>query len=424
MKNITFVPSSVKRTKPDKALVTFKIASEDFSNIEKGLYKQYKRQIKVPGFRAGKIPDSMLKKYIDEESLFEEAVQTVWKNSAESTIEQNNLHAIALQSIKNKKTKTGVDIFVEIEVLPEINVDFVDKLNYKFSKPDEVTDAAVDSELSKIVSAESQFLPAEKIQEGDYVRMEGVFSSGEVEEKVERAFEINAKTLPSKSFMDKLIGKNQNDELSFKSKFSKAYSNPDLGGKMVNAKIKITSVKRETIPVISDLCAKYGIKDEDEFKTRIKSNLMIQNEDKAFAEANEKLPQILMKKVKDFSVPQVLIDEEKQLEWNNYVKNNTDENKKTEIEDWWKESEKGILENIKLGIVVDAIGDKKGIQVLNHEIEYFFRDIASQVRRPVKKIIQESKRNGNLPIIARNIRRAKVRNSIIKEFWDRQESKK
>ena len=104
MKNITFVPSSVKRTKPDKALVTFKIASEDFSNIEKGLYKQYKRQIKVPGFRAGKIPDSMLKKYIDEESLFEEAVQTVWKNSAESTIEQNNLHAIALQSIKNKKT--------------------------------------------------------------------------------------------------------------------------------------------------------------------------------------------------------------------------------------------------------------------------------------------------------------------------------
>ena len=151
---------------------------------------------------------------------------------------------------------------------------------------------------------------------------------------------------------------------------------------------------------------------------------MIQNEDKAFAEANEKLPQILMKKVKDFSVPQVLIDEEKELEWNNYVKNNTDENKKTEIEDWWKESEKGILENIKLGIVVDAIGDKKGIQVLNHEIEYFFRDIASQVRRPVKKIIQESKRNGNLPIIARNIRRAKVRNSIIKEFWDRQESKK
>ena len=100
------------------------------------------------------------------------------------------------------------------------------------------------------------------------------------------------------------------------------------------------------------------------------------------------------------------------------------ENKKTEIEDWWKENEKGILENIKLGIVLDAIGDKKGIQVLNHEIEYFFRDIASQVRRPVKKIIQESKRNGNLPIIARNIRRAKVRNSIIKEFWDRQENKK
>ena len=48
MKNITFVPSSVKRTKPDKALVTFKIASEDFSNIEKGLYKQYKRQINTP----------------------------------------------------------------------------------------------------------------------------------------------------------------------------------------------------------------------------------------------------------------------------------------------------------------------------------------------------------------------------------------
>ncbi len=106
MKNIVLVPNSVKRMKPNKALITFNVSNDEFSQIEKNLYKKYKKQIKIPGFRSGKIPDHMLKKYIDEESLFEEAVQAVWKNSAESAIEKNNLHAISLESIKNKKTKT------------------------------------------------------------------------------------------------------------------------------------------------------------------------------------------------------------------------------------------------------------------------------------------------------------------------------
>ena len=423
MKNIVLTPSSVKRTKPNKALITFNVSSDEFSQIEKNLYKKYKKQIKVPGFRVGKIPDHMLKQYIDEESLFEEAVQSVWKNSAESAIEKNNLHAISLDSIKNKKTTKGVNIFVELEVLPEINVDFVDKVDYKFSKPLPVEDSSVDSELSKVVSAEAQFLPAKSIQKGDYVRFEGSFKVGDSEEKIERAFEIDEKMLPSKSFLKKVLESKQDDELSFKNKFAKTYPNPDLAGKMVNVDMKVVSIKRESVLGIPELCEKYGIKDEDEFKARIKSNLMIQNEDKAFAEANEKLPGILLKKVKSFAVPEVMVDEEKHLEWENYSNNNNDENKKTEIEDWWKENEKSILENIRLGIIIDAIGDKKDIQVLNHEIEYFFRDIAAQVRRPVKKIIQESKRKGNLPIIARNIRRAKVRSSIIKDFWARKESK-
>lgn len=423
MKNIVLAPNSVKRMKPNKALITFNVSNDEFSQIEKNLYKKYKKQIKIPGFRSGKIPDHMLKKYIDEESLFEEAVQAIWKNSAESAIEENNLHAISLESIKNKKTKKGVDIFVELQVLPEINVDFVDKFNYKFSKPLPVKDSAVDSELNKIVSAEAQFLPVEDIKKGDYVRLEGVFSSGDFEEKIERAFELDEKTLPSKTFIKKVLEAKPNGDLSFKNKFSKTYSNPDLAGKMVSVNVKITSVKRETIPGIPELCNKYGMKDEGEFKERVKSNLGIQNEDKAFAEANEKLPAILLKKVKDFSIPEVMVDEEKQLEWNNYCTNNNEENKKTEIEDWWKDSEKTILQNIKLGIIIDAIADQKNIQVHNHELEYFFRDIASQVRRPVKKIIQESQRKGNLPIIARNIRRAKVRSSIIKDFWTRKEGK-
>ena len=423
MKNIVLTPNSVKRTKPNKALITFNVSKDEFSQIEKNLYKRYKKQIKIPGFRSGKIPDHMLKKYIDEESLFEEAVQVVWKNSAEAAIEENNLHAISLESIKNKKTKKGVDVFVELQVLPEINVDFVDKIDYKFPKPLSVKDSSVDSELNKIISAEAQFLPVEDVKKGDYVRYEGTFISGDTEEKIERAFEIDEKTLPSKTFIKKVLDEKLNDELVFKNKFSKTYPNPDLAGKMVSVNVKIISIKRETIPGIPELCEKYGIKDEEEFKTRIKSNLGIQNEDNAFAEANEKLPGILLKKVKDFPIPQVMIDEEKQLEWNNYSNNSNEENKKTEIKDWWKESEKKILQNIKLGIIVDAIADKKNIEVLNHELEYFFRDIASQVKRPVKKIIQESKRKGNLPIIARNIRRAKVRSSIIKDFWTRKEGK-
>ena len=291
----------------------FELASEELEEFYDKAVLNLGREIKMEGFRPGRVPKEIVEQKLGKEVILAEAAELAVRESFVKALIEKSIETISQPEIQVKKLVRGnpFEFEVKVFVVPEVKLPDYQKIARETKKnetavlKEEVSDA-----LSWVQKSRAKFsLKNEPAQKKDFVEIE--YSSPQIEngKKVQDAFVLgDGRFMPD--FEKELEGMKDNEEKSFSIVFSKEHHQKNLAGQKVDFTVKVKSVQKMELPELSDDFAKslgnFQNKEalEDNIKEGIKAEKDAQESqrvrqeilDKISQEAKIEIPEILIKK--------------------------------------------------------------------------------------------------------------------------------
>ena len=332
------------------------------------------KNIKLPGFRPGKAPKSMLKQKYNA-SLMSDVLEEMVNAASENVISEKKLRPAVLPGIKVTSFGEGKDIEFEmnVEVLPEIKLNDVSALSLE-KQMAEVPAEEVEKALGYLAKSrrETQKVEADRASvKGDTVVIDFIGSVDGVEFKGGKGnnypLELGSGAfIPG--FEDQLIGKKAGEKVDVKVKFPENYHAKDLAGKDSVFAVEIKEL-RETkdVKIDDDFAKSLGEKSLDDLKEKISARIKNDYEAASRMKLKRQLLDALDKEY-NFEVPQSLVDAEYKGIMAQYEQakkyNQLDESEKSKSEDELFSEYKDIaVRRVKLGLVLSEIGNEAKVNI-------------------------------------------------------------
>lgn len=383
--------------------------------VQKGFKTAVSRianQVKIPGFRKGKASRTILEMHFGKAAVEAEAKDIVINDALNQALRDEKIIPVTQPEVKEDKfsEKEGAAFTATFVKRPEVELGEYKGLEADEEKP-EISDDQVMAEIQRAAEQSARLEMAEEgavLKKGDYavIDFKG-FIDGEAFEGGE------GKTYPleigSQSFIpgfeDQLEGHKAGDDVDVKVTFPESYFVDALKGKEAVFKVHINDVKRKQLPALDDAFAKSISQFEtmDELKASLKQQMQlhaIQQAEEAYhqklvnqAVANAKvdIPHEMVEQKIDEIVEEIKLNLEAQNQkLEDYLKriNQT-------MEQLRKNYEKTAEEQVRQGLVLEAIADKEDLQVTNQDLSMEVYSMAQQFNadpKDVMKIIQDENR--------------------------------
>lgn len=374
-----------------KRAYTLKITAKDIDAKVDAEVKRVAPQIKMPGFRPGKVPANLVRK-MHGEAIAADALNNSIQEGVQTLIAQHKLRPAMSPSIRlegDYATGQDAEISVELEVLPDVPVPSTDGIKLeRLVVP--VDDSQVDEQLRNLAGQQKSWADApakHKAATGDQVTMDfvgktvddGVAFEGGTGEGM--AIEIGSGNLIP-GFEEQLVGVKTGDEKQIKVTFPADYGAPNLAGKDATFDLKITAVKTAGEAKIDDDFAKtLGLQSLEQLTGLLKGQLEQQNAGLTRTHMKRKLLDHLAAG-HDFPVPPSMVDAEFEQIWQQLQHEAEHEEDpaaaRAEL-DAERADYVAIAERrVRLGLLLSEIGTANGVEVTNQEMNQLIAHAAQQ----------------------------------------------
>ncbi len=377
----------VIRTKPSdtEAVLTITASEADLSPVKQKILKKLATNMKLAGFRAGKVPLHLVEKNLDQQSFQNEFLEEAMSRLYSAALDQENLRPVANPEVVLKKFVpfTTIEFTATVPVIGTIKI--ADYTKIKLS-PSKIT---IDTKQVNDVIASLQQRMAERknvdrpAKNGDEVTIDfkGVDAAGQAVNGAEGA--DYPLTLGSNTFIpgfeDHLIGLKAGESKLFDIPFPKDYGVKALQGKKVKFEVMAKSVQELVEPKADDVfAAKAGpFKTLAELKEDIKKQLTVERQQEANRNYEEELLQKIAAK-STAGVPKSLVDEQieriEREEMQNLVYRGQTWEEHLAAEglnaEQHKEQKRPAAEDrVKIGIILSEIAETEKITVSPEEFE-------------------------------------------------------
>ena len=365
--------------------------------------KHYMQKAKVPGFRPGKAPMSVVRtRYRDE--ILSEMVQHLLPRYFSDAVKEKSLDIVDAPEYDAIDYDNGKPLKFKalFEVYPELNV-----TNYQGIPATEVSveiaDTDVEATLKKLQEDMSELTPVDEdraIQAGDYA---DISFSGAAAGETEAMFTDKAtvevggeSTL--KEFTENLTGAKANEEKQFGVTYRDDYPEKRLAGKTVNYNVKIEGLKTKKVPELNDEFAQ-GIgeyKTLEELRTKVREDMEKHRQNHASEELREKLL-VWLEDNNEFEVPQTLVERQIQIRMQRLVRDLSRQgiNPQRLDVDWGKIQEDQraqSVRDVKGSLILDYVAEKEKIEISEADVEAEIDRIAkemNQARAKVKEVLSK-----------------------------------
>ncbi|AKM10842.1 trigger factor [Croceicoccus naphthovorans] len=364
------------------------------SEIESRISAEVKRiapQVRMPGFRPGKVPANLVKK-MHGEAIHADILNKTVRESVDKVMAENKLRPAMQPAVslgEDYEQGKDAEVTVDLEVLPEIETPSTDGIKLeKLVVP--VSDDEVMEAVEKIAGQQKSFKAAAKTKkaaEGDQLiidfvgKLDGVeFEGGKAEDA---ALEIGSgRFIPG--FEEQLIGAKTGEEKTITVTFPEDYPAEQLKGKEATFDITVKEVKVPTETKVDEEFAKnLGLDSLDKLKELLRGQV---EQETAGLTRTQMKRQLLdqLAAGHDFPVPPAMVDAEFQQIWAQLEQEAAREEdpeaamKEIEAE---KDDYKRIAERrVRLGLLLSEIGQKNGVEVSQQEMQMLIQQAAQQYR--------------------------------------------
>lgn len=376
-------------------------------NVDKQMdmaYRTWGKKAKIKGFRPGKVPRAILQRYYGRE-IEEQVSQELFRQSLNEALDEAKLQPVMVKVPQSLPPLVQGDTFsysVELEVAPEFTPENYLNLDLE-TTPVVVSEEMVDSRLEELRQRQAALAPITEerpIKEKDYVVLN--YQAYENDTPIEGGgsdnayLEVGAGKLPEE-FEKRLVGLNQDEEITFAMDVPVDFINPAIAGKSVEFKVKVLAIKKLEVPELDDALAQSF---SEEFKTLadLRQAVHVDLERRGEQEKYEKLRQQVMDKIVQnnaVELPPSLIRQEQER----LVRTQLQLLERRGLNITGLDPEK-MLERVKdaaekqtrVNLILDKIAIKEGLTVTDEDMEAGYQRIADQsgdTKEMVKKIYQQ-----------------------------------
>ncbi|MBX7539888.1 trigger factor [Qipengyuania sphaerica] len=353
--------------------------------------KKIAPQVKMPGFRPGKVPANLVRK-MHGEQLHAEAVNSMIRESVDKTMADNKLKPAMQPKVElGEGYEEGKDasLTIELEVLPEVEAPATDDIKIeRLTVP--VSDEEVMDAIGKLAENNKSYKDAAKTKKAadgdqliiDFVgRVDGEeFEGG----KAEDAALVLGSGMFIPGFEDQLVGVKTGDAKTIEVTFPEDYQATHLAGKKAEFDVTVKQVKVEGDTKLDDDFAKnFGLDGIDKLKELLRGQL----EQETAGLTRTQMKRSLLDQLAaghDFAVPQGMVDAEFDAIWTQLqqeaARSENPEEMLKEM-DAEKDDYRSIAERrVRLGLLLSEIGQANNVQVTSQEMSMLIQQAAQQYR--------------------------------------------
>ena len=366
-----------------KRELELEIPAENVTKATEKVARDLARVARVPGFRPGKAPVTLIRRRFAED-IQGEVLQSLVPEYIEKALEEKKLIPITRPSVDKVDFKEGEPLRFRavFEVLPEFELGDYKNLAIHVDAI-ETGDAQVDKTIEDIRERAATFVPVEgrAAKDGDYVliKLSGIpVGGGEPVQADNILCHIGAEeTL--ESFTENLRGASSGETKQFRSQYPDDYPDQKLAGKAYDYTVEVQGIKEKKLPELNDEFAKDaagekgGFSTLEEMRKLISKDLEAAKEDQQKTQAREKLLEALVKQ-HDFPVPEALVEHQMNVRLERSVRALTAQgvDPRAVNIDWValrNHQRERAVDDVKAELLIDRIAEAEKIDATDEEVE-------------------------------------------------------
>lgn len=412
----TETASSTKRE------IQVEIPAEEVTRETQTLIQKYQKLARIPGFRQGHAPASIIRQRFSEDiktDVAESLVPKYFRREAE----KQGLKPVSQPRVTDLHIHDGepLKFKASFEVLPEIKVE-----GYKELRAEKAETAVSDDEVEQSVKglieqhATYNTIEGRTLADGDFAQasLDGKPKAEGAEAKPvhmdEVLIEIGGKnTMPE--FTENLRGASTGDEKTFDVVYPADFTDQRLAGQTFTYTVKITGIKQKTLPELNDQFAKElgEFATFDEVRKRIRENIEHERQHNAEREAKDKLIAELVKR-NEFEVPEALVEHQIDIRLERGVRAlaaqgmRTEDIKKMDFARLRTGQREQAVQDVKAALLLEKIAEEEKIEVSDEEVEKEIEAVAKQSQQTSEAVRARLTRDGALDRIRDRIRDEKT----------------
>jgi len=401
-----------------KRILTIEVDPEGVTEKFEETLQNYKKTVKMPGFRPGKIPKPVLLQRFGK-AFREEAVEKVVNESFQRACKEKDLVPITRPVINNIEDKKGLPLVfeAEVEIDPPVEIKKYQDLKIKIEEKTVSADA-VQKVLKDLQEQMATLNPVNRtVKLGDFADLEykKVVIDGEERKGFESPkYPVEVGGSPLKAMEKGMVGMEKGQEKTIDFTFPKDYQVAELAGKKAVFTVLVNGVKEKILPALNDEFAKDAhaqAKTLEGLKQKIGENLKSEQRRAALSQAYEKAIDKIIEK-NPFDVPDSRVTNYLSISYQDYSRQTMEANRIPQNE-FEEKNRAHVVRDLKRYKILESVARNENIKALPAEVDEEIERFAKARGESPEKVKTDLKRNGKILNIRDNIKDQKTLDFLV-----------
>jgi trigger factor len=399
------------------------VPADDVSKAFRDVTRNYQRHARIPGFRAGKVPESVVKRKFAVE-IRKDVIDGLLPERFQAAVRELGVSPVGQPQVTELTVEDGQPMHIKavFEFIPAFSIEgYKDVVVPK--PPVDVTDEEFRHEMEQLRESRATVEPVEEerpIRDGDSAQ---ISYTGKIQGQEDAAplasddalVEVGGKDTVE-AFSTVLRGATAGQALHVSAEYPAEYPEKRLAGQTVDYEIEVKAIKKRTVPELNDDFAKeLGGEYENlaELENRVREHLENRKRRGVEGETKDKLMQALIERF-PFAVPESLVQEQVDARLDRGLRAlaaqgmTTEAMRKLDFARLREAQHGSAVAEVKSGLLLAKIAHEENVEVTDEEVDREIQMAALQSREPLETLRSRLTQDGGLARIREQLKREKT----------------
>jgi trigger factor len=414
--------------------IEVEVGADEVSKSFKTVVKRYQKLARIPGFRAGKVPESLIRTKFAKE-VRQEVLESLVSERFRKAITEQKLRPVSEPQLLDMQLVDGQPLKFKaaFEVAPEIDISGYDSV--RVSKPDAtLTGEEFDAELNRVLDSHATVEPVEEdraLVDGDWAEIQ---FRGEVKDLAQTVTEDGVQNASTQApitgedvlieiggkntlaaFNDALRGAKAGQELKFEVDYPADFGERRLAGQTVSYDVTVKGIKHKSYPERDAEFAKQlgNYESWDEFETKLREHAADRKKSSLDNVAKDKLLGELIERFQ-FPVPESFVQQQIEARLDRGLRAlaqqgmSVEDMRKLDFVRLREAQRDQAVNEVKASMVLDRIAEAEGVTVSDEDVDRELLMLSIQSREPLEALRERLSKDGGLDRIREQMRREKT----------------
>lgn len=412
--------------------------ASDVDKAFRQVIRRYTKLARIPGFRAGKVPESLIKSRFSKE-VRQEVLESLVSDKFRQALESQHLQPVSQPQVSELQLVEGQPLRFKatFEVAPEISIDGYDGVSVQ--RPDTaVTEDEFQHELDAVLDHHATVEPVEEdrpLADGDWAEISFKGNIQALAQTVTEEGIQNKSTEPELTGEDALLevgGKNTLDafnqalrgakvgqELTFEASYPAEFGDARLAGKTVSYDVTVKAIKRKDYPERDDEFAKQlgPYESWSDFETKLRERLADRKKNALESQARDKMIEDLVGKFQ-FPVPETFVQQQIDARLERGLRAlaqqgmTSDAMRQLDFSRLREAQRDQAVAEVKASLILDKIAEQENVTISDEDLERELLMLSIQHREPLETLRKRLADDGTLNRIREQMRREKTGSTL------------